>query len=105
GDLVAGRVEALHEVDGLLVPAGGEPEEAPVAAVAVDGLELLLAELHAPAGLDVGEAAPPRGPPPVPPVAGARPAGGCASGTPPLPPPPGTRRPRAGALPPGSRCG
>ena len=36
GDLVAGRIEAIDEIDGGLVPAGGEPDDADFLAVAVD---------------------------------------------------------------------
>ena len=58
--LVARRVEALHEVDGGLVPARREPRDLPLAAAAIDLLVLALAELHAPAVLDVRHATPRR---------------------------------------------
>ena len=58
GDLVAGHVELLQEGDGLDVPRGGEPGDAALLAVLVDGAVAVLVELHAVAVVDVGHPAP-----------------------------------------------
>jgi len=60
GRLGARRIEALHELDRFVVPAGGEPEDAALAAVAVDGRVFAHAEFHLPPVVDVGHP-PPRG--------------------------------------------
>jgi hypothetical protein len=60
GGLVARRLEALHELDRRLVPARREPHDAAVAAMAVDGLELLSAELDLALVLDIGHSPPGR---------------------------------------------
>src|SRR6202023_4357877 len=59
-DLVAEGWVALVEACRLAACAGGEPEDAALAAVAVDGGELGVAELHAPPVLDVGDPPPGR---------------------------------------------
>ena len=60
GELVAGRLEVLHEVDRFFVPARGHPVDAEIAAMTVDLGVLLEPELDPVAVIDVGHPAPGR---------------------------------------------
>src|SRR5439155_26838362 len=53
GDLVARRVEPLHEIDRRLVPTRGIPHYFLVATIAVDGLVIALAKLQRPFQISV----------------------------------------------------
>src|SRR5262249_41036612 len=55
-----GRLELLDEIHRRLVPARREPHDAPVAAMAVNGLVIGAGELDAPLVIDVGHSTPGR---------------------------------------------
>ena len=55
-DLKAWRIEPIDEIHRLLIPAGGQPRHLHLAAIAVDQLVFILAELQAALEVAIGQA-------------------------------------------------